>query len=79
MAHPLKSTEANLEIHDTSGNFIRQHRTRNNITQQELANRAGYTQPYVAQIEGGRQVAFSSILLLANAIGEIAAEKQSAA
>lgn len=38
------------------GNIIRQLRTERGLTQQELANRAGVSQPLISEIERGKSI-----------------------
>lgn len=68
---PVTITDTSTNVPASLATLIRDTRTRRGLTQMDVANVVGVSQPYIGHLENGRQVptAPATIQALANALG----------
>lgn len=66
----MNSTLSVEEIHMVLGEYIKKAREKNKMTQQELADKVGFSQSYIGRVESGlRKIDFGAGIKLIDAVG----------
>lgn len=64
-------SKSNTDIVAALGNFLRHHRLRQNITQEQLAKAAGLNRYTISQIENGESINLLSLIQLLRALDQL--------